>query len=228
MSSKKSSLLHFFFAIIFFNSCAPSRLIRPLDKGQKVISANLGGPLFHYSGTIIPVPLTSIMYAQGLTDNTSVFGSIHTTSLLFGVAQTDIGICQKLYYNDSLHLGVSVNPALNIAQEFWPQFSGGFKCWPQVDINAYWEIHPKKSFVYAGIENWFELATQRADGQPQTIHWLFSPQIGYTYTRLKWNYNIELKYIAPNLNNLPNVVDYLGIGGKGALAVYFTVTRKLF
>ncbi len=226
MSLKRIFILCFLLALIFFNSCAPSRLIRPLDKGQKTISANLGGPLFDYHNLTIPVPLTSIMYAQGITDNTSVFGSIHTTSLLFGVAQTDIGVCQKIYYSDSLHLGVSVNPALNIAQEFWPQFSGGFKCWPQLDLNAYWEIHPKKSFVYAGIENWFELASQRADGQPQTTHWLYCPQVGYTYCRLKWNYNIEMKYIAPNLNNLPNVVDYFGIGGKGALGLYFTVTRK--
>jgi len=223
---KNFLVIFFISALLFFNSCAPSRLIRPLDKGQKVVSANIGGPLFHYSGTVIPVPLTSLMYAQGITDNTSVFGSVHTTALLFGVAQTDIGVCQRLYYNDSLHLGISVNPALNIAQEFWPQFSGGFKLWPQIDLNAYWEIHPKKSFVYAGFENWFELATQRADAQPQTTHWLFCPQVGYTYSRLKWNYSIELKYIAPNLDNLPNVVDYVGIGGKGTLAFYISVSRK--
>ena len=217
-----------FLSAIFFYSCAPTRLIRPLNKGEKVISANLGGPLFDFHNLTIPIPLTSLMYAQGLTDNTSVFGSIHTTSLLFGVAQTDIGICQKVYYNDSLRLGVSANPALNIAQEFWPATSGGFKCWPQLDLNAYWEFNPHKSFVYAGIENWFELAQQRPDGETQTTHWIYCPQIGYTSVRHKWNYDFELKFIAPNLDNLPNVVDYFGIGGNGALAVYFTVTYKLF
>jgi len=227
-TAKNNSFLFLFFSVVLFYSCAPTRLIRPLNKGEKVISANIGGPLFAYDNLTIPVPLTSLMYAQGITDNTSVFGSIHTTSLLFGVAQTDIGVCQEIYYNDSLRLGVSVNPALNIAQEFWPATSGGFKCWPQLDVNAYWEFKPHKSFVYAGIENWFELAQQRPDGETQSTHWIYCPQIGYTYVRRKLNYDIELKFIAPNLNNLPNVVDYFGIGGKGALAPYITVIYKLF
>ncbi|MGP8214201.1 MAG: hypothetical protein ACLQQ4_01420 [Bacteroidia bacterium] len=214
-------------SILLLNSCAPSRLIRPLEKGQKVIGANIGGPLFSYSGTIIPVPLSALMYAQGITDNTSVFGSIHTTSLLFGVAQTDIGVCQRLYYNDSLRLGISVNPTLNLADVFWPQTAGAFKCWPQLDLNVYWEFKPHKSFIYAGIENWFELAQQRADEQPQTTHWIFCPQAGYTYARPKWNYSIEMKFIAPNIDNLPNVVSYQGINGMGALGLYFTVIRKI-
>ena len=77
------------------------------------------------------------------------------------------------------------------------------------------------------MENWFELAQNRADGQKQTTHWIFAPQTGYTYCRTKWKYNVEMKYIAPNIPNLPNVVDYKGIGGKGTMALYFTVTRKI-
>jgi len=211
-------------SILVFSSCAPSRLVRPLEKHQHVVNAEIGGPLFAYAGTTIPVPLTSFMYGYGVTDNTSVFGSFHTTSLLFGVLQTDIGACQRLYYNDSLRLGISATPALNLAQQI--VFGNSFKCWPQVDVNFYWDIKPKKSFVYAGVENWFELAGQRAEEQTQTTHWIYCPQVGYTYVRTKWNYNLEVKYIAPNIPNLPNVVSYLGIGGNGALAVYFSITRK--
>ncbi|HEY4799655.1 MAG TPA: hypothetical protein VII99_11305 [Bacteroidia bacterium] len=219
---------YFFFsvlaAVVILSSCAPSRLVRPLEKGQKIISANLGGPLIGFSGKIIPVPLSSIMYAQGLKENTSVFGSLHTTSLLFGVIQTDIGICRRVYYNDSLRLGVSVTPALNLAIDKWEWHS---KCWPQLDVNVYRECRSKKSFYYAGMENWIELAMNRADGTTQKQHWIFAPQAGFTYCRKKWNYNIEMKYIAPNISNLLSVVDYKGIGGKGAMALYFTFTRKI-
>jgi len=221
---KKYFFFSFLIALAAFSSCAPSRLVRPLEKGKKIVSANLGGPLIGFSGKTIPLPLTSLMYAQGIKNNTSAFGSLHTTSLLFGVIQTDIGICQRVYFNDSLRLGISVNPSLNLAFDKWEK---NFMCWPQLDINAYYEIKPKKSFLYAGIENWFELAQNKADDQKQTRHWLFCPQAGYTYCRAKWNYNIEMKFIAPNIKNTPNVVDYKGINGQGALGLYFTFTRKI-
>src|ERR1017187_7579141 len=205
----KCYILYFIFfftpCLILFEACAPSRLVRPLEKGQKAISADLGGPVIQFKNALIPIPLTTLMYGQGISDKTSVFGSLHTTSLLFGVLQTDIGACQRIYYNDSLRLGISFNPALNIAQEFWPQWSGGFKCWPQLDLNIYWEVKAKKSFFYLGVENWFEFASTRAEDQAQTTHWIFCPQAGYTWARPKWNFNVELKDIGPNINNLPNV-----------------------
>jgi len=204
-------------------SCAPSRMVRPLEKGQKVVSAHLGGPLIGFAGTTIPIPFTTVHYAQGLSNKTSVFGSVHTTAMLFGVFQTDIGACQQVYYNDSLRLGFSVNPVLNLAFDKWEK---KFKCWPQLDVNAYWEIKPKKSFVYIGVENWFELAGKKAHDVKQTNRWIVAPQLGYTYVRKKWNYGFETKFIAPNLKNLPNAVDYRGIGGKGALGVYLSFTRK--
>lgn len=209
--------------VLLFNSCAPSRIVRPLDKGQKAISANFGGPLMGFAGTTIPMPLTSIVYAQGVTDNATVFGSVHSTALLFGVLQTDIGVCYSPYYNDSLRLGVSITPALNVAVDTW---EGNFKLWPQVDVNVYWDIKPKKSYIYAGIDNWFELSSTRAHGEAQQNRWLFNTQLGFTHVREKWDYNFEAKYLLPYLENEPNVVKYRGISGKGAIGLYFTLTRK--
>jgi len=210
-------------ALIGLFSCTPSRVVRPLEKGQKTVSAHLGGPLIGFAGTTIPIPFTTVHYAQGITNKTTLFGSVHTTSLLFGVFQTDIGACQQIYFHDSLRVGLSVNPALNIAFDKWEK---QLKCWPQLDINAYWEIKSKKSFLYAGVENWFELAAYKAHAITQQKHWLIAPQLGYTYVREKWNYNFETKYMAPTIANTPNVVDYRGIAGKGAIGVYISFTRK--
>jgi hypothetical protein len=220
----KNVFVVFCLSLIFlFASCAPSRLVRPLDKGQKVVSASLGGPLIGFKNTVIPVPMTTVVYAQGLTNKTSVFGSVHPTSMLFGIFQTDIGICQRLYYNDSLRIGISVNPAINMAFDKWEHH---FKCWPQLDLNFYWNIKPNKSFLYAGVENWFELSKYKAYGETQQNHWLVNPQLGYSYVRKKWNYNLEVKYLVPYIDNLPNVVDYKGINHKGAVGVYLNFTRK--
>jgi hypothetical protein len=221
----KTRYLHFAFicTTLLFVACAPSRVVRPLEKGQKQVNAHLGGPLIGFAGTTIPIPFTSLTYAQGLRKNTTVYGSVHTTSLMFGVFQTDIGACQNLYYNDSLKLGFSASPALNLAFDKWEK---NFRCWPQLDVNAYWELKAKKSFVYAGVENWFELSSYKAHQQKQQTHVLINPQIGFTYCRTKWNYNTELKYLAPGKVNTPNIVDYKGIGGKGAIGFYLSVSRK--
>lgn len=209
--------------LVIFQSCAPSRVVRPLEKGERQVSANLGGPLFDFAGTTIPLPLTAISYAQGVTDNVTVFGGIHTTAMLYGVIQTDIGACINLYHSDSSQFGLSVNPVVNMAYDKW---EGNFKLWPEIDINAYWEFKPKKSFTYVGVSNWFELASERAHGETQENRWLINPHLGYTYVRNKWNYNFETKWLVPNVDTKPNVVDYKGIGGKGGVGIYFTFTRK--
>ena len=210
-------------SLLLIQSCTSSRVVRPLKKGEQQISANLGGPLLGFAGMTIPMPLTSIAYARGITNDLTGFMGVHTTSMLFGVIQTDIGACYNVYHPDSSQFGVSVSPALNIAYDKWEKNS---KLWPSVDINAYWEFTPNKSFIYTGVSNWFEFAKERAHGEKQEHKWLINPHLGYTYVRNKWNYNIETKWLVPNIGTKPNVVDYRGVGGKGAIGLYFTFTRK--
>jgi hypothetical protein len=223
MLNNKLGFLLVGLGLMLIQSCAPSRVVRPLEKGQKNISANLGGPLIGFAGTTIPMPLTSISYAQGVSDDVTLFGGFHTTSMLYGVIQTDIGACYNLYHPDSSQFGVSVNPVINFAFDTW---EGNAKLWPEVDINAYWEFKPKKSFMYVGASNWFELSGTKAHDEVQENRWLFNPHMGYTYVRNKWNYNVETKYLVPNVDTEPNAVDYRGVAGKGAIGVYFTFIRK--
>jgi len=210
--------------LIFFQSCAPSRVVRPLKKGEMQVSVNWGGPLLGFAGTTIPMPLSSISYAQGVTNEVTLFGGFHSTALLYGVFQTDLGACLSLYHPDSSQFGISVNPVINMAYDKW---EGNFKLWPEVDISTYWEFQPNKSFVYLGVSNWFELTSERAHEQTQENRWLINPHLGYTYIRKNWNYNIESKWLVPNVNTKPNVVDYKGLNGKGGVGIYFTLTRKL-
>lgn len=210
-------------AASFIQSCAPSRVVRPFEKNQKAISASLGGPLIGFAGTTIPMPLTSLSYAQGVTDNVTLFGGFHTTAMLYGVVQTDIGACVNVYHPDSSKFGISFNPVLNFAFDTW---EGNKRIWPEIDINAYWEFKNKGSFMYIGASNWFELSNNKAHDEKIEDRWLFNPHLGYTYSRKKWNYNIEMKYLLPYKETFPNVVDYRGINGNGAVGLYFNFTRK--
>ncbi|MCX6311342.1 MAG: hypothetical protein NT084_06855 [Bacteroidetes bacterium] len=210
-------------AIILFamNSCAPSRYVIPLAEKQKAITANFGGPTIGFSGAIIPIPLTAVGYGYGIDSNTTVFGNFHTTSLLFGVFQTDIGVCRNLYRGKN-GFGVSGNLVANLTFDKWEH---NFRGWPQIDLNAYKKYNSRGSFFYAGCDNWIELSKYRAHHQPQNVHLIFNAHAGITFVHSKWNYQLEAKYLAPYVNNLPNVVDYKGISHHGAFGIYFGVYR---
>lgn len=208
--------------IAAFTSCAPSRLVKPLAKGEKAVGANLGGPLIGFAGAVIPMPLTSIYGGYGLNDRATIFGSVHTTSSSFGVLQTDIGITYSLWTQDSLRTGLSVSPALNIAVN-----ASDFKLWPAFDLNYYQSFGKKYSYWYAGVSNWFELADIKAHDEPQKENWLFSPQAGVVFSkRNKWMHQVEIKALGINRSNNDLVVDYkTPLGNRGAVGVYYSLIR---
>lgn len=62
-------------------SCAPARFVEPLKKGQQVITGNFGGPVAKIPGIgAIPIPFTAVGYGYGVTNKTTIFGNVHTTS----------------------------------------------------------------------------------------------------------------------------------------------------
>jgi hypothetical protein len=212
-----------FLFLIFLSSCAPSRFVKPLEKGQKAVNVHLGGPLIGFAGTTIPIPFTSITGAYGLKDNLTVFMGLHTTALAFGVFQTDIGMVKQLKAQNNFLPAITITPALNLAVDKW---KGHFKCWPQLDLNGYWHIRKKSHFTYLGLSNWFELSGMKAHDEKQTIHWIWNPHLGQSFVFEKWLYNLEIKYLASTTKNLPNVVDFKSFGNTGAVGVFISVTRK--
>lgn len=207
-------------------SCAPSRFVKPLQKGEKAITANLGGPLIGYSNTTIPIPYTAVTYGHGVTDNTTAFGSLHLTAIPYGNFETDFGVVHQLNKYDSLNKyvpGISITPVANFIYDKW---QGNFKFWPQLDFNTYWDINKGKHFVYLGISNWFELANKKAHNQIQQNHWIYNPHAGISGQTGKWTNSLEVKLIAPNYSNKNVVVDYKTFGDKGAIGIYYTIMRK--
>ena len=215
-----------FILFIFFQSCMPTRMIKPLKKGEKSIGAHFGGPMINFSGAPIPVPFTSVTGATGIKNNLTAFGSIHTTSALFGVAQIDLGVLKQIYQSKDSTFGITTSPQLNLSIDRW---EGNFKVWPVLDINAYWhyDIKNNNHFVYSGITNWFELANTRAHNEPQPNFWLPAINLGHQFTKEKVDYFIETKYMAPFNRNHETVVDYLKpFGKKGVVGVYFGFRKK--
>ena len=230
----------FLLILIGLASCAPARFVEPLKKGQQVITGNFGGPVAKIPGIgNIPIPYTAIGYGRGLTDKTTVFGNLHTTSLLFGIGQTDLGVSQSIWKNDKM--GVSAQGSMNILVDF---YTGANRFWPQVDANYYFKYgkHSKPvqldamckvdskhyNFFYAGISNWFDPYKTESQGRPNAQFWIPSVQLGHQWIRPKWSYQAELKMLAPNQSNENIVVNYPSmLNNRGALGLYFGITYHL-
>jgi hypothetical protein len=212
-----------FAILIIFGSCAPARYVKPLAKGQTVATASFGGPLIHLSKITFPMPLTSVAVGHGFKDDLTGFAGLHITSLAFGVFQTDLGIVKGLVTQKGWRPGVSVSPVVNLMFDKWQQ---KFSFFPQLDAHAYWNYKKKPHYAYVGMSNWFDLHTTRAEGEPQKTHWVPVLELGNTLVRRKWDYTLEIKYLAPNYSRKRLVVDYQGLGQNGSFGVYIGVTRK--
>jgi hypothetical protein len=232
--------IFFVVALVALASCAPARFVEPLKRGQQVITGNFGGPVAKIPGIgNIPIPYTAIGYGRGLTDKTTIFGNLHTTSLLFGIGQTDLGVSQSIWKNDQM--GVSAQGSMNILVDF---YTGANRFWPQVDANYYFKYgkHSKPvqldaickieskhyNFFYAGLSNWFDPYKTESQGRPNAQFWIPNVQLGHQWIRPKWSYQAELKMLAPNQSNENIVVNYPSmLNNRGALGLYFGITYHL-
>ncbi len=218
-----SSYLGLVFVIWLLSGCAPARFVKPLNKGQATVGGSLGGPLIKYGNMVIPMPLTSIAAGYGIDSGFTGFAGLHTTSLLFGVFQTDIGVVKQINKQHGWVPAVTVSPVANIMIDKW---AGKFSFFPQADINACWSYPNCPHYAYLCLSNWFDLNSKRSEGDAQKKHWLPVLQLGNTFVNRKWSYTIELKY-APEINT-PVVVAYQRIGHSSATGVYIGVTKNIF
>ncbi len=216
-------LLIIVFFSYFFQNCAPSRFVKPLAKNRHAASFSFGGPVIKFAGAPIPIPFTTLAYGYGATENVTCFGSLHTTSLLFGNLQSDIGTTLKLLEKEN-KFGISASPALQLAYNIGTKKS--FRIWPSADINTYFHFNKKPSYLYSGVNSWFELAKYKAHDQPQQRHVIPNLHLGYVIVKQKWQHQFELSYLGIGIPNKPGVVDYIGIAGKGTLGFYYSLVRK--
>src|SRR5690349_10602934 len=85
-----------FFLILHLISCAPSRFVKPLNKGEQAINLAAGGPVIGYNDIPIPVPLVSTTYSYGIDSGLTAFGTLNITSALYGNAQVEAGVVKRL------------------------------------------------------------------------------------------------------------------------------------
>ncbi len=212
-----------FTALLLFK-CAPSRYVKPLKKNEQVVSLSFGGPIINFAGAPIPIPYTTLGYAYGLHKKVTVYSHLHTTSLLFSNAQIDLGATVLLYEKEKKY-GFSISPALQLATSL--KAKNSFKTWPSCDLNFYYHYKERESYFYSGLNAWFDLFSKKAHNELQNTQVIPNIHCGYVFMKNKWNHQFQLSYMGMGINNLPNVVSYIGISAKGALGFHYGLIRKI-
>ncbi len=211
---------------IMLSACSVTRVVEPLPQGAQEVQFSLGGPLIHLFGTTIPTPLTSLSYNYGYKENLTLSGGLNLTSLAFGVIHLDIGATYGLW-RDSLstgYAGVSIRPSFYLTTDVY-QWQTRF--FPQLDLMIYYKLN--KHLLYTGLVNFFELKRTRAHNLTQPKLWFWNPTLGYQYEAKHWRWQVEVRWLAPDVRSDYRVPDYVQPFGKpnGTLGLYIGITRKL-
>ena len=223
---RKSIANFLLFAGIGFTvfSCAPTRNVKPLQKNEQQVTGSFGGPIIQFGGLWIPIPYTSVAYSRGLSNELTAYAALHTTAALFGDLQIEAGSSFWLLKPDSGIFSMSGNASLQVAGNVSAK---EYRVWPQLELNGIFDYGSKGHFAYAGIGSRIETEYfgQRPNGHSPFIPYL---NLGNTWNRKKWQFQLELKLLAPGMVKENLVADIPRIpGNPGAPGIYFGFTRKL-
>ena len=205
-------------------SCNVTRVVKPLDKGEHQMGASLGGPVIVFAGAPIPMPLTSISYATGIDTGITFVGGLHTTSLLFGNAEVDLNLGVGVYKSGDERFGVTLTPGVHLLYGFR---GGDLRIYPQLEAIAWKAYGKRENLLYGGIGTWVELTRVKAYGEIQNHELMPYISLGHQFSRERWNFSIEARYLGPTYSNEDIVVNYFTPLNTGAAGLYFGITRKL-
>jgi hypothetical protein len=198
-------------------------MVKPLAAKQKALTASLGGPVIGFGNAVIPVPFTSVGFAYGVNDKSTLSTRVHTTSALFGVAHVETGFLRQLRAAAGFTPGISVNGQASWMFDGW---NHRFRAYPQVDVNAWWNVGSQGSYWYVGATTWYEAMAQGTGGRTQSTRFIPAAHSGFSRERTKWSMRVEAKYLAPFNSNQSLTIDYKAPGNSGAFGIYLSLMRK--
>lgn len=191
-----------------FASCAPTKIVAPLEHGQWQGGATLAQPQIN-DGSI---PVIGLYAAKGITDQTTAYGGIGVMSTLFGAFQLEGGVVKGLQEPNGLVPGFSYSYGAN---SFLSTRDAALRLYPDAGANVYWQKGGHIAHVSANTwvdPTWF--MTRYDKGQ------ILAPSFGAGYRyRHKWfEAQLEYKLLNPTRELLvpqANVPGFQGLGGRG-------------
>lgn len=199
--------------LLLLAGCAASHGVRPLPRGTGAVTASLGGPISKDLPTPIPfvVPLTTVGYAHGVTDRTTVHGAVHPTQLAaLGVVTVDLGVAGQVFDTQGARPRLMLDGDLLLAAgDNAPDgATGGARLFPNLEAVASWDAGAHA--LYGGVN-------QLVQPFP-TLRYHASPLVGAMLTAGRTDVQLEYRWLAPSFRNDRVAAEFVGPFGLGASA----------
>ena len=216
-----------FLAVLFLTfmiGCAAHSNLTPVGEGKVDASLSLGGPFIPVVETKIPTPYLAAGANYGLTENINIDGTLHITSLFYQIAGFDFGATWFPVLNEGMIPTWGIQPRFLVLSSFKSDVESRLRIYPLISNSAAWEWGG--GLIYTGLDFTVPLTKPDYDEEAETV--IFSPFVGY-----RWNIGkklrllTELKWHGANIQGDQLAVEYITIGGYGAVSLMLTLEKRL-
>jgi len=148
---------------------------------------------------------------------------LHLFSLGYKIAGFDFGAAWFPHLNDGIFPTVSVQARLLVFAGLKSDVPSRFRAYPVITNTAAWKVGKNK--LYTGYDLVIPLTKPDYDSEAASA--ILSPFVGYRWqvgerTRLI----TELKWQGANIRSDQLAVEYVPVGGRGAVTTLFSVERS--
>lgn len=196
-------------------ACSTVHGVRPLGKGGVAVEGSLGGPVTEVWGKPIPLPISTVGAAVGVTETTDVHAAWHSSAFaFFGLPGADVGVSQQLLAQKGARPRVMADLTLvgiggDVADE---GSEGGFRLFVQPTATAAWDWGKQgRHAVYGSLTSFV---------QPfPDVHALGAVAIGNQWGLGRVaRVTTEVKWIQPWASSDPLAPEYVAPGRLGAVS----------
>ncbi|MFA6541510.1 MAG: hypothetical protein WCT99_07900 [Bacteroidota bacterium] len=215
----KNIFLHILLCIFVITSfhCGITQPVRTIPKEETRLTASFGGPIIPLGDIAIPVPYLNAGGQYGASDDLTLFGNFHITSLLFKDIGVDGGAASRLLKENGIYPEVTVQGRLLF---FWDFIrSGSTRLFPSATVNASYAVG-RASLFYFGADNLYQVH------EPE---YFFAPFIGYRFPLSKtMTMQMESKWLAANKETRHGIFEGVtSVSGKGNISFYLGMEMVL-
>jgi hypothetical protein len=195
--------------------CAASHFVRPLGRGNGVVTASVGGPFVRLFGAAIPTPILDLGGGYGVRDDLDVYAHVDATALAFGVLHVEPGFALHPLVRDGGWVPtVTVGTSLHLLTNFREA-----RAVPQLTVAAAWRI-ARKHLIYIGGDLGFGF-------QPEGFRPLGGPFVGGEARIGRVGLTLELKWLSPAYDTEPVAPDWVSPDSHGYLSLLIGVNVYL-
>jgi hypothetical protein len=197
-------------------ACGTTHLVRPLGAGNTRVNLSVGGPFVRF-GAPIPLPVSVLGVAHGVTDAVDVHGDLHPTALGFGVAGADVGL--------AVHPIPAARHALTIGGTIYG-FSNREDAVVFADLWIGSIFRPTRWLALGGgLHNGLRIDTTDRELR-ERFPWAPTPFLYGALTFGRVGLELEFRWNVISANGYRATVNYYPVGEIGALGLLLGVTYQ--